>query len=68
MTQKKFVVTGILVFDFELFIGGRCALLGHKGRFVLVSLYIRCDFIPPFTAYATEEFWEWLGAQNKTDK
>ena len=27
MSQKKFAATGILVFDFELFIGDRCELL-----------------------------------------
>ncbi len=32
MPQKIFVATEILVFDFELFIGGRCDLLGNGQR------------------------------------
>jgi hypothetical protein len=39
MPQRKFfVATRILVFDFELFIGGRCDLLGNIG-----ALFTRFD-------------------------
>jgi hypothetical protein len=36
MPQRKFfVATGIVVFDFELFIGGRCDFLGDTGTFFI---------------------------------
>jgi len=47
MPQKKFVVTGILVFDFELFVGGRCDLLGNIGALFTKSdeqgIYMNVD-------------------------
>ena len=38
MPQKKFVATGILVFDFELFIGDRCFKAHTCGSFFLPPL------------------------------
>jgi len=51
-SKKIFVATGILVFDFELFVGGHWSLLVHDSRIVLTKTYEHDGLLLPISTGA----------------